>query len=140
MRISDWSSDVCSSDLVAEARLAVDHRTVAAADHRPGDPGRPGDRAAGARRPVGGVRARPGLRQLPGAVPVLQGLPGAAGAPGGALAMGPRPARHGAITAVPDLRSLRNRPDRKSVVSGKRVSVRVSLGGSRTINKKKPQK
>src|SRR3546814_18006301 len=28
--------------------------------------------------------------------------------------------------------------DRKSVVSGKRVSVRVDLGGRRTINKKKP--
>src|SRR3546814_8414108 len=114
MRISDWSSDVCSSDLVAEARLAVDHRTVAAADHRPGDPGGPGDWAAGARRPVGGVRARTGLRQLPGAVPVLQGLPDAAGAPGGALAMGQRPGRPGAIPAVPGPRNLRYRqPSRR---------------------------
>src|SRR3546814_13005932 len=30
--------------------------------------------------------------------------------------------------------------DRKSVVSGKRVSVRVDLGGSRIIKKKKTQK
>src|SRR3546814_746263 len=40
MRISDWSSDVCSSDLVADAharsgRAGIDHRNIAS---RPDDP------------------------------------------------------------------------------------------------------
>src|SRR3546814_7146498 len=28
MRISDWSSDVCSSDLLAERGISVDHTTI----------------------------------------------------------------------------------------------------------------
>src|SRR3546814_12708087 len=36
-----------------------------------------------------------------------------------------------------DLEDPRPLPDRKSVVSGKSVSVRVDLGGRRIINKKK---
>src|SRR3546814_15172969 len=37
------------------------------------------------------------------------------------------------------LRARQPRPDRKSVVLGKRVSVRVDLGGRRLIKKKKQQ-
>src|SRR3546814_10937129 len=74
MRISDWSSDVCSSDLGRAARPTAPGRAR----------GRPGRRArrAGRRRP----RAC--------------------------------------------------RADRKSVVKGKSVSVRVDLGGRRIIKKK----
>src|SRR3546814_20115580 len=40
----------------------------------------------------------------------------------------------------PFLLSLRNAKDRKSVVEGKRVSVRVALGGRRLMKKKKKNK
>src|SRR3546814_20217581 len=70
LRISDWSSDVCSSDLLAAA----------------------------ARR-----GARPGVRRAPPPLP-----------------WAPRP-----------------RDERKRVVSGKSVSVRVHIGGRRIITQKK---
>src|SRR3546814_13021774 len=41
------------------------------------------------------------------------------------------------VGVVPSRIALRNGRDRKSVVSGKSVSVRVDLGGRRIINKKK---
>src|SRR3546814_18106319 len=71
MRISDWSSDVCSSDLGILRRSIIDHQ------HRQ---------------------------------------------------------RHFAIGQRPAMNSW---PDRKSVVSGKSVSVRVDLGGRRIIKKKR---
>src|SRR3546814_15219556 len=77
MRISDWSSDVCSSDLLR----------------------------AGGRRDR--RRDAPGQRR--GAAPRRRGR---------------------------RLRRGRRRTDRKSVVSGKSVSVRVDLGGRRIIKKK----
>src|SRR3546814_15922055 len=83
MRISDWSSDVCSSDLPPFGR---------------------GRRGAGldCRRPALGVR---GGHPHPG-------LPDRARRRGG------------------------RRPDRKSVVSGRSVSVRVDRGGRRYSKKK----
>src|SRR3546814_17435327 len=81
MRISDWSSDVCSSDLCAD---------VGDQDARRGAP-----RARRDRRPCAGQLSR---------------------------ADGPQPRR-----LV---------QDRKSVVEGKSVSVRVDLGGRRIIKKK----
>src|SRR3546814_11711338 len=104
MRISDWSSDVCSSDLV--------------------------------RRPAGG-RSSPVLRRS-----------------SSRLRPPSRPAvRYGCRSA----RSRRERPaasrrrnlrsaflqlplDRKSVVEGKGVAVRVDLGGRRIIKKKTQRK
>src|SRR3546814_20964930 len=80
MRISDWSSDVCSSDLA----------------HCPG---------------IGNI---------------LSHWNGDGDGEGGRCAVLSR--------AV--LRYSRKRRDRKSVVSGKSVSVRVDLGGRRIINKK----
>src|SRR3546814_14712365 len=76
MRISDWSSDVCSSD------LAILHRHVQILAHQ-----------------------------------------------------------HHLARAVPHVVECLERlcPDRKSVVSGKSVSVRVALGGRRIINKTKSQ-
>src|SRR3546814_11351148 len=92
MRISDWSSDVCSSDLgrrVAAPRIG---------DRR--------DRLVDRARYVERDDPRPML---------------GAGEPFGALRVGD------------DQRRL----DRKSVVAGKSVSVRVDLGGRRIIKKQK---
>src|SRR3546814_12145446 len=78
MRISDWSSDVCSSDLVpADARQDGDSHRPPALDHRGNGPaGGDGCRAhrrtghartaAGARRPVRAAVAT-AVRWLPGA-------------------------------------------------------------------------
>src|SRR3546814_18434994 len=80
MRISDWSSDVCSSDL-RRARVRQTRR--------------------------GAVR-----RQARAAAGECRRLP------------------------VAGNRGSERGPDRKSVVSGKSVSVRVDLGGRRIINQK----
>src|SRR3546814_13008033 len=92
MRISDWSSDVCSSDLAVR---------LPRPPHQEAQFPRPVDPAHQRRRP----RARPDL------LPVYE--------------------RHQAGW-------YRARPqgDRKSVVSGKSVSVRVDLGGCRILKKK----
>src|SRR3546814_15321948 len=95
MRISDWSSDVGSSDL----RRGPDH-----GDGHGRPPLRTGRKRAGGR--------------VPGAV---------AGAPGGGFRSGPARLVAG--------RARRDPGDRKSVVWGKRVSVRVDLGGRRIIKK-----
>src|SRR3546814_13325139 len=115
MRISDWSSDVCSSDL-ARATLSPAPRGTALPVHRrdreihepqgrqrrnpPADPGRPRQPARDYPWPQG--RADQGNRQ--------QGL------------------------------SRTRRPageDRKSGVQGRSVTVRVDLGGRRSNKKKK---
>src|SRR3546814_12020658 len=83
MRISDWSSDVCSSDLLEDFLRIMEHRGRGIERQRP---------------------ARHHLRIVP------------------ALALGIADRHH--------------MVDRKSVVSGKSVSVRVDVGGRRIINKK----
>src|SRR3546814_14538430 len=97
MRISDWSSDVCSSDL----------------------PARPSAEPAGGLRQL---RSGPG-RRSGAADPQYHG----SGVVSGGL---PDP-----IVAAQVGRGR----DRKSVVEGKRVSVRVDLGGRRIIKKKKDE-
>src|SRR3546814_11134926 len=112
MRISDWSSDVCSSDLrepavgprvmrqiIAAAPVRVGHDRLAA-DLVEGDVLRRAARRRGDRD--GGEHAF-GIARRP-----VEALPAA----------------HGAA-------------DRKSVVEGKGVSVGVDLGGRRIITKKK---
>src|SRR3546814_15698951 len=94
MRISDWSSDVCSSDL---ATRALRNEATAAA------------RAA---RTVNDRRA--GLNQAPSAI-----------------------ATRNYAAAMERARVAAGNLDRKSVVSGKSVTVRVELGGRRIITKKK---
>src|SRR3546814_14592928 len=85
MRISDWSSDVCSSDLAAnDATLAT-------------------------------VALRPRLIWGPGDPHLLPGLVARA--------------RAGRLRLI-------DGGDRKSVVEGKSVSVRVDLGGRRIIKNK----
>src|SRR3546814_17770457 len=102
VRISDWSSDVCSSDLPGLHR----RRQV------------PPRFAIGA-----GQQGDTGIEQLPGHV----------------LAIEPRAAAAGerqrlAIHADREIQIIgRLHIDRKSVVSGKRVSVRVKLGGPRLL-------
>src|SRR3546814_15268108 len=103
MRISDWSSDVCSSDLTA-------------GDLEPPGPGRArvvGDRAAGRPR----VHARPGPHTLDRRA--------GGGADGGGAGDGR--GHRGAETR------LRGDEARKSVVEGKSVAVRVDLGGRRIL-------
>src|SRR3546814_14188069 len=93
MRISDWSSDVCSSDLVREGiKLALSFDAL---------PGQSREGEVGAISPLIDVGGRSIL--LRAHVPNADG----------ALRPG----------------------DRKSVVSGKSVSVRVDLGGGRIIKK-----
>src|SRR3546814_13376103 len=115
MRISDWSSDVCSSDL-------HDLRGFAAQIplHLLGNRINPGDRdqfrfEAAAEDAGAGFAAR----------------------------AGDRPATQRAVdvdTAIGDdfgARADGGAEDRKSVVEGKSVSVRVELGGLLVIKKKK---
>src|SRR3546814_12932653 len=102
MRISDWSSDVCSSDLpCSKARTALP--------------------------PLPGVRLRRCLTPLcADDLAILRCLtptePDTCNFPAHPQA---QPILAGAS------------PDRKSVVSGKRVSGRVDLGGCRIMKKKK---
>src|SRR3546814_13498366 len=100
MRISDWSSDVCSSDLPHQQR----HRRQWI-----------GERHWFGRFALGGLNREMIMRG------VLAGL-----------------ARSEAGAVAPTVAlSLFGLIDRKSVVEGKSVSVRVDLGGCRIIKKKK---
>src|SRR3546814_19238027 len=113
MRISDWSSDVCSSDLHSRAGRAVRRR-----------PRRAHLLCRGA------VAGRPGRKQPGRSWQVLRS-PESADPEGFARNL------------VRPQSPRRSAADRKSVVSGKSVSVRVDLGGRRIIKKKKtktPQK
>src|SRR3546814_17782740 len=117
MRISDWSSDVCSSDLRHAARL----RLLAVAAHGAGQLQRPLLRRAAAEDALpAGAPARPAWRTAPRrpAVPLAPPL---------ARALGKLPAG--------DART-RGAGDRKSVVWGKSVSVRIALGCRRIIKTK----
>src|SRR3546814_12045186 len=91
MRISDWSSDVCSSDLYLHL-FAHQDRVV-----------------------YPGFGQHPGQLRMEAIAKIAQFL-------------------HRAEHGDPPRRG-RLAQDRKSVVSGKRVSVRVDLGGSRLIKK-----
>src|SRR3546814_17066884 len=103
MRISDWSSDVCSSDLIIK-QLAGGAGFV-----RLLRPGRHDNRHVAAR-----------------AV--------AADADAGLVPRQPIRVRHGPVKGVFGI--VPSTGDRKSVVEGKSVSVRVDLGGSRILTQK----
>src|SRR3546814_13651324 len=96
MRISDWSSDVCSSDLPVPELPAIDNPY--------------GILVTG----IGGT----------GVVTI-----------GSLLGMAAHLENKG--VTVLDMAGLAQKGDRKSVVKGKSVSVRVDLGGRRIIKKKK---
>src|SRR3546814_11820148 len=106
MRISDWSSDVCSSDLETVLRHGTPwHNRVWESAYKV--------------RPRS-LRSRPArsLRPVAGSSPAYP-------------AIGPC-----ALPAAAPRRSTRPY-DRKSVVWGRGVSVRVDIGGRRIIQKKK---
>src|SRR3546814_14974632 len=113
MRISDWSSDVCSSDLSANELGAVTDGRHCSAE-REGQDRRQGGGCAHEladkrkRKEEAGDIGRYGIARQAQHQRVAQ------------------PARH-------------QRLDRKSGVSGKSVSVRVALGGRRIIKKNKQQ-
>src|SRR3546814_16788797 len=106
MRISDWSSDVCSSDL----RAGTTFRKLPDADKAGLDEA----------KAIALMVAQPSMIKRP----VVE--------QGGALLVGFKPERYAAMFGES------KKVDRKSVVLGKSVYVRVALGGRR-INKKKTE-
>src|SRR3546814_12600572 len=117
MRISDWSSDVCSSDLHAATILALMKEPDEAM-------AREGDGDIWRRMVDAALRARWDLDAA---------LHGPAEAPpGGTDEEGDMPINAGDMQKKDPASWL----DRKSVVYGKSVSVRVDLGGRRIIKKK----
>src|SRR3546814_20356738 len=107
MRISDWSSDVCSSDLAAGTVPFYRQRFAEAGV----------DPAAAVT--WGSIARLPILKRSD-----LQGA-------GEAIKTTALPKSHGRR------HDIETSGDRKSVVEGKSVSVRVDLGGRRIIKKKK---
>src|SRR3546814_13882339 len=114
MRISDWSSDVCSSDLARPCarRALYRHRGRALAGllSRRNGRGRPAHQLCPARygAPGEGAQSRRHDRRV-----LLR-----------------RQSRHGVVVRE-------GGADRKSVEEGQSVAVRVALGGRRIIKKKK---
>src|SRR3546814_17877511 len=126
MRISDWSSDVCSSDL----RLLPDPDLALGLPRQPAlRRDRPAPRRQGARE-AGELRRDLPAHRRPAAGQAGAGAPGLPPGRAEALERAPWHPDHSAAGAL-----SRRRADRTSVVSGKRVSVRVDLGGRRIIQK-----
>src|SRR3546814_12139968 len=118
MRISDWSSDVCSSDLRG---------------HAVGDPFDAAAGRLGGRGEAGGGGADVG--ELDGIQRAGRGHRHAL-AVAHAVEAGLVDAQAGGVAAVVPIGQFDLPRDRKSVVQGKSVSVRVDLGGRRIIKKK----
>src|SRR3546814_17239337 len=115
MRISDWSSDVCSSDLPGQLLC------LACQVRRHGGRGR--QAAEGAR-----------VGEQPPQAPTGRGSPGHRGTEGRLRGKTLAPQRkREAVRRLLELTTLA----RKSVGEGKRWSVRVDPGGRRYITKKK---
>src|SRR3546814_17960046 len=108
MRISDWSSDVCSSDLIQqyEHLVATTARTQGFDGH------------------ICGHIHFGGIRKIDGVLYCNDG----------------DWVEHCTALTEDDNGYLELMQDRKSVVKGKSVSVRVDLGGRRIIKKKKQEK
>src|SRR3546814_11079610 len=114
MRISDWSSDVCSSDLRTKEIVGIFFV------------------GAFVRRAIFVI-----LRSVAGAILIgLAFVGGRLGIVGhlGRLVLGPNE------TAFNMKRPVHIDPDRQSVVEGKSGSVRVDLGGRGVFKKKKKKK
>src|SRR3546814_18424903 len=110
MRISDWSSDVCSSDLPVSSSSSV-------------EPGAACD----------SIIVRIERVRLVAAVPFQKSCSANANAGTSMLGLEPRTS----LTVRTPAGSTRPmRPERKSVELGKRGSVRVDLGGRRVIKNK----
>src|SRR3546814_14303382 len=112
MRISDWSSDVCSSDLELDGFLLAATEELARLEHRP----------------IDGARTEAFLADL-----WQRTFARVAAAEEAWLE------RSFIKRGRAFVERLYPEADRKSVVSGKSVSVRVDLGGRRIIKKKKKE-
>src|SRR3546814_16208284 len=121
MRISDWSSDVCSSDLLALTPPQAHRLDAGDQEHDVAlEDVRVGDR----------LRVRPGEKMpVDGVV-----LDGSSHVDEALLSGESLPLRKQAGDRV--IGGRVNGRDRTSVVSGKSVSVRVDFGGRRIIKKK----
>src|SRR3546814_12899464 len=111
MRISDWSSDVCSSDLAGAAGRGAGGQQIIDGGLRDEGPAQGAVECAhglGVAQRLDAVAAPRTGERHPGADALRQ-------VPAALLARNPQPG------------------DRKSVVEGKSVSVRVDLGGRRII-------
>src|SRR3546814_11138315 len=118
MRISDWSSDVCSSDLRSSYRIGYRGRLVAAMHH-----------AVGALLVVAGAIAVP-VRLFhefleAGSVSLAQQIAGSL--PAEDIARGIAPGRASVLLVAGEEVEQHRGLDRKSVGYGKSVSVRVDL-------------
>src|SRR3546814_11740858 len=115
MRISDWSSDVCSSDLYGNPCRPSAHSPT------------PRRTPALPERYVGAQALFSGFTNSKDAVSRIPAIRQPRGISSDIPQMPPNPAhKRGPMVA-----------DRKSVVSGKSVSVRVDLGGGGIIKKNK---
>src|SRR3546814_12521410 len=114
MRISDWSSDVCSSDLLCD--LAQNASALASCTLR-----------------VGGRRQlREGARRVAQSYhPRWARIPQTCSPSGNVVRK---------ASEIPGPTILTKPEDRKSVVEGKSVSDRVDIGGRRSLRKKKKRK
>src|SRR3546814_15804038 len=113
MRISDWSSDVCSSDL-GGARWRKSRSTL--------------------RQPIS-TRSRTRARTCP-----LRRKPGDSNEGSYSCGRIRHPHKRGKLGPPEAAGRNRRTADRKSVVRGKRVSVRVDVGGRRNNKKKKTER
>src|SRR3546814_16208788 len=109
MRISDWSSDVCSSDLAMLIEPEIRMREKSCS------PPSSGSRSASSQNSLNAMQDSPSMTS----------------------AQGFR-LRNSSRTVRPSWNS--NSLDRKSVVKGKSVTVRLDPGGRRIFNKKQEQK
>src|SRR3546814_11000323 len=132
MRISDWSSDVCSSDL--PLRNAITTKTQRVYGHRP-DTDTEITVTSGATEAIFNaihavVRAGDEVIMLDPAYDCYEPAIDLAGARAVHVPLDP-------ANFAPDWPRVTDAIDRKSVVSGTSVYVRVDLGGRRTIKIKK---
>src|SRR3546814_16613172 len=141
MRISDWSSDVCSSDLQGEAPLAVLHREHVGAEFLPMAARFP----QGAGQELGGAHLA--IAGAPHVAPdmafhrLVEGE--AAGMPehhpGPVLLLVEQALAITDVKGVQQHRAAAGVEDRKRGVGGKGGSVWVDRGGGRIMKKKKNQ-
>src|SRR3546814_17819741 len=122
MRISDWSSDVCSSDLPSRPSPAVTGTESRPNDHAPHDPRRHAEQPGAAAQSIDSLRRLLGVRART-VVPLPARGPVDRSRPGPDIATGVRPAE----TPLP------KPADRRGAVSGQRVTVLLDLGGVRVI-------
>src|SRR3546814_19375499 len=145
MRISDWSSDVCSSDLAGS--VDNDGGGIALGRRHGGDASKGGNGGAAGIHHDHFPRSCRGDQAADRKIRPVEITQLAPYMPGGAGKAGDSSSTTASLYALRYALDAQRVPgigpsDRKSVVSGQSVSVRVDPGGSRHIKKKhnkKPQ-